>query len=61
MPVLGDNLYGNKKANKKYAVKYQALFASRILFETGTHNSLEYLDKKQVELQDYQFPEVGLL
>ena len=59
-PLLGDDLYGNKKANKKCAVEEPALWAYKIRFETGVNNALEYLDKKEFETERIQLPMVGL-
>jgi RluA family pseudouridine synthase len=57
-PVLGDDKYGNRKANKRYGVRYQALWATRIEFFTGQNNLLSYLDGKVIETDQIHFPYV---
>jgi 23S rRNA-/tRNA-specific pseudouridylate synthase len=46
--VLGDALYGKKAQNKKYGVQLPAIWADRILFDTGKNNPLAYLDGKDI-------------
>jgi len=60
LPILGDDKYGNRKLNKKYAVRYQALWAYKLLFETGVNNPLEYLNGKVIETGHILLPYVGL-
>ena len=55
-PILGDDKYGSRSANKKYGVRYQALWATKIVFYTGANNVLAYLDKKEVETNNIEFP-----
>ena len=58
-PILGDNLYGDVRLNKKMEIKYQALWATDIHFATGVHNMLEYLNGKTVSTHDINFPLVN--
>lgn len=58
-PILGDNIYGDPKLNKKMGVKYQALWATGIRFSTGVNNMLEYLNGLTVETKDVQFPVIN--
>ncbi len=44
LPVLGDNVYGSSRKNRKYAALYPALWEYRIDFAVGKNNPLEYLD-----------------
>ncbi|MBR4078714.1 MAG: hypothetical protein IKK29_00740 [Christensenellaceae bacterium] len=44
LPVLGDNIYGSTRKNKKLAALYPALWEYRIDFAVGKNNPLEYLD-----------------
>lgn len=48
LPVLGDNLYGSQRKNRKYAALYPALWENRILFHLGKNNPLEYLDGTEI-------------
>ncbi len=59
-PVLGDDKYGNRRANKSYGVRYQALWATRLTFFTGQNNPLGYLDGKTIETDQIHFPYVEL-
>lgn len=58
-PILGDNIYGDSKLNKKMGIKYQALWATGIRFATGVNNMLEYLNGRTVETNDVQFPVIN--
>ena len=59
-PILGDDKYGNRKVNKKYGVKYQALWSIRLKFFTGQNNPLAYLNGLEVETDKLGFPYVEL-
>ena len=59
-PVLGDQEYGSKKMNLKYAAKHQAIWCSAVKFETGSNNPLVYLDGQTVETSHILFPYVDL-
>ncbi|MGI6153744.1 MAG: pseudouridine synthase [Christensenellaceae bacterium] len=59
-PVLGDATYGDTRLNRKLAIRYQALWATKIEFHTGTNNLLEYLNGKTVETNDINFPLVHM-
>lgn len=58
LPVLGDDKYGDRAANKQFGARYQALWATRLVFHTG--GPLAYLDGKTVETDAVRFPDVGL-
>ncbi|MBQ9942196.1 MAG: RNA pseudouridine synthase, partial [Christensenellaceae bacterium] len=57
-PILGDDKYGDRRANKKFGARYQALWSYKIIFETGVNNCLEYLNKKVIETDNIVFPYV---
>lgn len=59
-PILGDNVYGDAKLNKRMGVRYQALWATVVEFTTGSNNVLEYLNGKEVYTDDINFPLVHL-
>lgn len=56
LPVLGDEKYGNKKANKKYGVENPAIWASRIVFQTGRANPLEYINGLEISTDEIYLP-----
>lgn len=58
LPVLGDDKYGDRTANKQYGARYQALWATRLVFHTD--GPLAYLDGKVIETDNVKFPDVGL-
>lgn len=58
-PILGDQVYGDGKVNKKLGIKYQALWATKICFDTGVNNMLEYLNGQMIETEDVNFPLVN--
>lgn len=47
LPVLGDGIYGNSAANKRFGMPCQAMWAHKLIFDTGTGNALEYLNGKE--------------
>lgn len=47
LPVLGDSIYGDAAANKKFGMPCQAMWAHKLIFDTGTGNALEYLNGKE--------------
>lgn len=49
-PVLGDDKYGFRNANKYYGVSHQALFAKKIVLNVGPKNYLSYLDGRIFEV-----------
>ncbi len=58
-PILGDQVYGDGKINKKLGIQYQALWATKICFDTGVNNMLEYLNGSVIETDDTNFPLVN--
>lgn len=49
-PVLGDPLYGQEIINRRYGVKRQALWASKLIFDIpNSDNRLAYLSQKAIE------------
>ncbi len=59
-PILGDDKYGNRKMNKKYSVKYQVLWATKIIFQVGVNNALEYLNNAQMEASNVALPKISM-
>jgi len=59
-PILGDNMYGDARVNRKMGVRYQALWCSSVEFTTGINNMLEYINGKQVYTNDINFPLVNI-
>ncbi len=59
-PILGDNVYGDARLNRKMGIRYQALWATEIEFMTGINNVLEYLNRKRVRTDDINFPLVSI-
>lgn len=57
-PVLGDDKYGNRRINKQYSASYQALWATKLIFELGTGHFMEYLNKQVVETKNIAFPAI---
>ena len=59
--ILGDSVYENKKINRRYAAKYQALWCTEIKFYTGANNVLSYLDGKKITAEKVVFPYVEFI
>jgi 23S rRNA pseudouridine955/2504/2580 synthase len=53
-PIVGDSKYGSNKENKKASYKHQALWATKLVFETKNSLELSYLYNKSFEV-DPQF------
>jgi len=59
-PILGDAIYGDARLNKKMGIRHQALWATKIVFQTGTGTMLGYLNGMTLETKDIGFPIVQL-
>ena len=57
-PILGDDKYGNRRMNKKYAVRHQALWSYKLVFHTAKNSGLEYLHERVFVTENIQFPEI---
>ncbi len=55
MPVLGDNIYGNKLFNLKNRAANISLWVNKIVFEMGTGHKFEYMNNKAYESDCYDF------
>ena len=53
--VIGDGKYGKEEINKIFKAKKQKLFATKIVFNFNKGDYLEYLNKKEIELQNNPF------
>lgn len=58
LPVLGDQVYGSTRQNRKGAAKYPALWLHRIDFALGKNNPLEYLDGTSIQAENVKLPYV---
>ncbi len=56
LPVLGDNIYGNKRYNKKAGGEHIALWLHKVVFEVGTSHSYSYLNGMAFESEECSFP-----
>ena len=65
LPVLGDDMYGNRRFNRKMGAAYPALWLHKVVFEVGTAHSYAYLNGMTLESQECSFPkcvyDAGLL
>ena len=58
-PVLGDPLYGHEILNRRYGVKRQALWASKLIFDVpDPENPLAYLSRKTIEKDERHWYEL---
>ncbi len=60
LPVLGDIRYGSAKINKKYALRQPAVWAHKIILETGRKNNLDYLNGTKIQTETVRLPKVGI-
>lgn len=56
LPVLGDDMYGNARFNKKSGAEYICLWLKSLVFEVGTGHSYAYLNGLRVESSKQSFP-----
>jgi 23S rRNA pseudouridine955/2504/2580 synthase len=57
-PLLGDGKYGINAVNRKFKLKWQALWAVSLAFDFSSPSGyLHYLSGKQVELPDIPWEE----
>ncbi|MCH4240014.1 MAG: RluA family pseudouridine synthase [Oscillospiraceae bacterium] len=55
-PLIGDGKYGTNAINKKFGLKYQALYSYKLRFDFRTDSGiLSYLDKKEFEVKEIWF------
>lgn len=58
-PILGDPVFGDARLNKKLGLRQQVLWATKIVFHTGTNNVLEYLNGMTIETKEIDFPVIN--
>lgn len=56
LPVLGDNMYGNRRYNRKAGAEYISLWLHKVVFEVGTSHSYAYINGLAFESEEYSFP-----
>jgi len=56
LPVLGDDIYGNKRYNRKAGAAYMSLWLHKVVFEVGTAHSYAYINGLEIESSEYSFP-----
>ena len=65
LPVVGDNNYGDRRANKKLGADHIALWLESVTFEVGTHHTFQYINGRHFESNKPCYPrcvyEDGLL
>ncbi len=54
-PILGDDKYGNRSANRKYKIKYQVLYANKIKLNFHPDDMLHYLDGTVIEAKEMKY------
>ena len=59
LPILGDGQYGSRAANRRFGIDCPAVWANRIVFETGRGNPMEYLNGKEICASTVQMPGIG--
>jgi len=56
LPVLGDDMYGNARFNKKCGADYICMWLRTLVFEVGTGHSYAYLNGMSFESHKHCFP-----
>jgi 23S rRNA pseudouridine1911/1915/1917 synthase len=56
LPVLGDDLYGNRRFNKKAGAEHISLWLHSLVMEVGTAHSYAYINGFKFESTAYCFP-----
>lgn len=55
-PVVGDDLFGDRRFNKRHRASSIALWLKTVIFEIGTNHSYAYLNGKRFESNFSSFP-----
>lgn len=55
-PVIGDDIYGDKKLNRRTNAHSIALWLKTIIFEIGTNHEYAYLNGRRFESESHSFP-----
>lgn len=60
LPIVGDDLFGDKRLNRELGVHEQAIWSTGVVFDTATIDFFGYLDKKRfmIDEGDIRFPSV---
>jgi 23S rRNA-/tRNA-specific pseudouridylate synthase len=56
LPVLGDEVYGNRRFNRRAGAAYISLWLHRVVFEVGTAHSYAYINNMAIESEEHSFP-----
>ncbi len=56
LPVLGDDIYGNRRYNKKAGAEHISLWLQKVVFEVGTSHSYSYINGLSIESEEFSFP-----
>jgi 23S rRNA-/tRNA-specific pseudouridylate synthase len=56
LPVVGDDIYGDRKFNKKHNAVIPAIWLKSVVFEIGTNHEYAYLNGKRFESSICSFP-----
>ena len=59
LPILGDETFGNREMNRKYSVTVPSIWGSKLVFETGTNNYLDYLNGRETEVVPRHMSGIG--
>lgn len=56
LPVVGDDIYGDKKFNRKHGADYPAVWLKSVVFEIGANHEYAYLNGRKFESKACCFP-----
>jgi RluA family pseudouridine synthase len=56
LPVVGDDIYGNRKFNRKHGTSHPAVWLKSIVFEIGANHEYGYLNGRTFESKLCGFP-----
>ncbi len=56
LPVVGDDVYGNARFNKKNGAEYICMWLKSLVFEVGKGHSYAYLNGRRFESDKHSFP-----
>lgn len=56
LPIVGDDIYGDRRSNKKYRAGSIALWLKTVVFELGTSHEYAYLNGRRFESKSQSFP-----
>ena len=56
LPILGDDIYGDRRFNARFGAEYICLWLETLVFEVGTGHGYDYINGKRFTSRSESFP-----